>query len=492
MQIEFSKLSLPSAGVVVLIVSEEEKNSEQLQKFIEKAPTDFKAEFAEITPASHPKEHELDLVLLVGIGANKDITLAKSRKLGAKILSSLSSLKLKKATILLGETTNVDCSNVEIAANVAYGMALKDYKFDKYLSEEKKKKHNYLESVNIRLENSEEAMTFYQELEILKDSVFFARDLISEPANILTTEEYAKRCEKLSDIGLKIDVLGEKEMKKLNMNSLLAVGQGSAMESKLVVLEWRGDKNKDAKTLALVGKGVVFDTGGISIKPSAKMDAMKGDMGGSAAVVGAMMAIAKRKSQSNVIGVIGIVENMPSSKAQRPGDIVTSMSGQTIECLNTDAEGRMVLADALSYTKEKYQPDYMINLATLTGAIVVSLADVYAGLFSNDDELSKKLINAGEKTDEWLWRMPMHKEFDEMIDSPNADMQNIGNGRGAGSSTAAQFLKRFVGDTKWAHLDIAGTSAIDRAKDLSPKGATAFGVRLLDRLIKDNFESVSE
>ena len=484
--IEFSKLSLPSSGVVALLVSEENKNSETLNKFTNNTLVEFTAKFGEITPVSSPKEYDLSLVVLVGIGKESEINKTQSRKLGAKLAGYLNSLKLDKATVVIDNISSFESQKIaEIAAELAYGISLKNYYFNKHFSDAKKAKKIFLESLDIRLESCTEAEEIFNELNIIKEGVLLARELVNEPANILTTENYAKRCEELTSCGLKVDVLGEKEMRKLGMNSLLAVGQGSSSESKLVVMEWKGSKEKDSKPLAFVGKGVVFDTGGISIKPSPKMDAMKGDMGGSAAVVGLMQVLASRKANINAVGVIGVVENMPSGNAQRPGDIVTSMSGQTIECLNTDAEGRMVLADALTYTKEKFDPSYMVNLATLTGAIVMSLADVYAGLFSNDDELSEKLIAAGKNSDEWLWRFPLGKEFDAMIDSPNADMQNIGNGRGAGSITAAQFLKRFVGETKWAHLDIAGVASIDKPNDLSPKGATGFGVRLLNEFVKD-------
>jgi len=487
MKIKFSKLSLPSNGVAVIAVTQENINSDNLAKFIAKSPVKFEGKSGQIVPASHPQEHDLDLVLLVGLGKAAEITKARMRKIGGKITKFFNSTKIAQASIILDEVENSPIDNSLIAAHIAYGACLRNYAFNKYLTDEKKKTKTFIAELNFRLEESDKAATIYRNLEVVKGGVFLARDLVSEPANILSTAEYAERCEKLEEIGLKVEVLGEKEMRKLGMNSLLSVGLGSSSESKLVIMEWNGADDKEEKPLAFIGKGVVFDTGGISLKPSLNMDAMKADMGGSAAVVGLMKVLADRNAKVNAVGVIGLVENMPSGTAQRPGDIVKSMSGQTIEVLNTDAEGRLVLADALWYTKEKYNPKFMVDLATLTGAIVVSLADVYAGIFSNDDDLANNLLTAGEDTGERLWRFPLGEEYDEMIDSPNADIKNIG-GRGAGSITAAQFLKRFVGDTKWAHLDIAGVAMVDREHDLSAKGATGFGVRLLNSFVKTNFE----
>ena len=315
------------------------------------------------------------------------------------------------------------------------------------------------------------------------DSYFFVRDLVSEPANVLHPESYAEICETLKKDGLEVQVFGEAEMTKLGMHSLLGVGQGSYKESKMVILKWNGGKKGEAP-LAFVGKGVTFDTGGISIKPSTNMEDMKTDMGGSAVVVGLLRNLAQRKAKVNVVGAIGLVENMPSGNAQRPGDVVRSMSGQTIEVINTDAEGRLVLADVLHYTNTKFKPKFIVDLATLTGAIIVALADVYAGLFSNDDELAKKIESCGLKVGERAWRLPLGEEYDEMINSDIADMKNVGSGRGAGSTTAAQFLKRFVGETKWAHLDIAGVAWRGKGDAMAVKGASGYGVRLLNELVK--------
>lgn len=489
MEIKFSKLSLPSSGVAIIAVTKEQKNLDHLKKFVVKSPTDFQADFAELIPASHPEEHNLDLIILMGLGSSKELNEEKARKLGGKLCAYLSGLKITKASIILDTLENTEIKTCKVATELALGASLRNYKFDKYITVDKEKKNkNQVTQLDFRLEEAESASTAFIPEKAILSSVKFARDLISEPANVLTPEHYAKLCSKNAPDGLKVEIIGQKEMSKLGMHSLLGVAQGSVNEPKLVTMQWHGSEDKDKTPIAFVGKGVCFDTGGISLKPAGKMDAMKADMGGSAAVVGAMFSLAKRNAKVNAIGVIGLVENMPDGNAQRPGDIVKSMSGQTIEVLNTDAEGRLVLADALHYTNTQFKPEIIVDLATLTGAVVVSLADVYAGLFANDQDLADKLIKSGQSSDEWLWQFPLHEEFDAMINSPIADMQNIGNGRGAGSITAAQFLKRFVGETKWAHLDIAGVSAIDRNKDLAPKGATAFGVRLLDRFVQDHYE----
>jgi leucyl aminopeptidase len=316
--------------------------------------------------------------------------------------------------------------------------------------------------------------------------VVLARDLVNEPANILGTIEFAAKAKELEKLGVKIDILDEKQMKKLGMGALLGVAQGSVRPPLMVIMHWNGGKPKQ-KPIAFVGKGVVFDSGGISIKGAAGMEDMKGDMGGAAAVTGLMHTLAARKAKANVIGIIGLVENMLDANAQRPGDIVTAMSGTTIEVLNTDAEGRLVLADALHYCRTKFEPEFMVNLATLTGAIMVALGSQYAGLFSNNDELSERLTKAGLSTGERLWRMPMGPDYDKLIDTPNADVKNIG-GRFAGSITAAQFLQRFVGETKWAHLDIAGTAMGSPASEINAGWASGYGVRLLDRLVTDHYE----
>jgi leucyl aminopeptidase len=489
MRVKFSKLSLPGKGVAIIAVTQENQNSDNLAKFIKKSHLAFTAELGQVVPAAHPADHDLDLVLLVGLGKTSEITEANMRFVGTQISIYLNREKVSEAALIIDELSNSKVAMENVATHIAYGCFLRNYHFNKYFTDKKKKNKNALRSLDVRLEKAQEAEKAFAEFRIEGEGVFLARDLISEPANILTTDNYAEECKKLSSLGIKVEVLDEKDMAKLGMHSLLGVGQGSSSESKLVVMQWNGADNKDERPLCFVGKGVVFDTGGISIKPALNMDSMKADMGGSAAVVGLMKVLAERNSGVNVVGVVGLVENMPSGTAQRPGDVVKSMSGQTIEILNTDAEGRLVLADALWYTQDRFNPKIMIDLATLTGAIVIALGDVYAGLFSNDDDLAQQLADAGEKSDEKLWRLPLHKKYDEMVNSEVADVKNVGMGRLAGSITAAQFLQRFIGKTKWAHLDIAAMSLIERDHDFAAKGATGFGVRLLNNFIRDNYES---
>jgi leucyl aminopeptidase len=322
--------------------------------------------------------------------------------------------------------------------------------------------------------------------------VHVARNLVNEPANILGPVEFADEVEKLTKVGIEVEILDVPALEKLKMGSLLCVGQGSVRPSRVCIMQWHGAKSKKSKPIAFVGKGVVFDTGGISIKPAAGMEDMKGDMGGAAAVVGLMHALAERKANVNAVGLIGCVENMPSGSAVRPGDIVTSMSGQTIEVLNTDAEGRLVLADVLWYAQERFKPRAIIDLATLTGAIMVALGKEYAGLFCNDDTLADELMAASKSTGERVWRMPLDKSFHKLIDSKNADVKNIG-GRWGGSCTAAAFIERFIQkDTPWAHIDLAGTAMDSTRNEISPSWASGWGVRLLDRLVSDNYEKAEK
>ncbi|MCW8970556.1 MAG: leucyl aminopeptidase, partial [Rhodospirillales bacterium] len=380
----------------------------------------------------------------------------------------------------------------------AYGAVLRSYRFDKYRTrgDDNGSGKPALSSIKFLCAGEARAKSLFARLSKIADGVFFTRDLVSEPANVLYPETLAKQAESLKKLGVKVKVMGVAEMRKLGMGALLGVGQGSARESRLVTMHWQGaggagkggkGGKKAAAPIAFVGKGVTFDSGGISIKPAAGMEDMKWDMGGAGAVIGLMRALAGRKAKADVVGIVGLVENMPSGTAQRPGDIVTSMSGQTIEVLNTDAEGRLVLADAIWYCKETFKPRAIIDLATLTGAIMVSLGTEKAGLFSNDDDLAAKLFDAGEAEGEHLWRMPLGKEYDDLLKSDVADMKNIG-GRWGGSITAAQFLQRFVGDTPWAHLDIAGVTWWKADKPTIPKGGTGFGVRLLDRFVADHHE----
>jgi len=369
-----------------------------------------------------------------------------------------------------------------------FGFNLKSYTFNKYktLNKEKINKKIIFKIISSLKEKIQKEYKYY---DAIKEGVFLTRNLVSEPPNVLNPKRYTEEIKKLSKLGLKVEILNESKLKKLGMHSLLGVGQGSANETFLVVIKWNGGKSNFGKPLAFVGKGVCFDTGGISLKPAKFMEEMKYDMGGSAVVVGLMKSLAIRKAKVNAIGVVGLVENMPDGNAQRPGDIVKSYSGKTIEVLNTDAEGRLVLADALTYTEEKFKPRFIIDLATLTGAIIMALGEEYAGLFSNNEELSKNIFKSSEKVNEKVWRLPLHKNYDKLIDSPIADVQNINYAGGAGSITAAQFLQRFIiNKTPWAHLDIAGMAFSKKAANLNPGGATGFGVRLLNYLIKEYYE----
>ena len=364
-----------------------------------------------------------------------------------------------------------------------HGFRLKSYEFNNYKSVKEKK---YITINLVSKDNKTDSkLKKFQAIEL---GTNFARDLVSEPPNVLYPKEYVNRLLKLKKFGIKVTVYNESKLKSLGMNSLLGVGRGSAKESFLVTLEWYGDKKNKNQPLSFVGKGVCFDTGGISLKPAKFMEEMKYDMAGSAVVAGLIKSLAIRKAKINVVGVVGLVENMPGGNAQRPGDIVKAYNGKTIEVLNTDAEGRLVLADALSFTEKKFKPKFIIDLATLTGAIIVALGEEYAGLFSNNDELSKKLYEAGEKVNEKVWRLPLHKNYDKLMDSTIADIQNINYSGGAGSITAAQFLQRFIEKTPWAHLDIAGMAFSKYGGALNSGGATGFGVRLLNKLIEDDYE----
>ncbi len=417
---------------------------------------------------------------LILVSIEKNIKNFEAENIGAKFFNYLKNLKIND---FLVNTDHLPTNLENFVGYFLHGMKLKSYVFDKYKSKKNKKEFTfYIHGKNIP--SKEDQIKFKS----IEEGTFYTRDLVSEPGNVLHPDEYAKRLNSLKKYGLKINIYDEKKLKKLGMNTLLGVGQGSIRGSYLVTMEWNGLNDK-SKPLAFVGKGVCFDTGGISLKPAKFMEDMTYDMAGSAVVVGLMKSIAIRKAKINAVGVVGLVENMPGGNAQRPGDIVKSYSGKTVEILNTDAEGRLVLADALTYTEEKFKPKFIIDLATLTGAIIVSLGSEYAGLFSNDDKLSNQLINAGENVEEKVWRMPLNKNFDKLIDSKNADMQNINYVGGAGSTTAAQFLQRFIlNKTPWAHLDIAGMAFSKYGGALNSGGATGYGVRLLNKLIEDNYE----
>jgi leucyl aminopeptidase len=427
-------------------------------------------------------------VLLLGIGRPRDLDARTAEGLGGVIAAEANGSGHRAVTVVVDAVKGSKLSPGQIAAHIALGAQLRNYRFDKYKTKDKPEQKLSLAELTIVVAGPAEARRAYEKLAPTIDAVFFTRDLVSEPANVLYPVEFARRAKELSKLGVKVQVLGEAEMKKLGLNVLLAVGQGSARESQLLVMTWmNGPKNQ--KPVALIGKGVCFDTGGISLKPAGGMEDMKWDMGGAGAVVGAMKLIAGRKAKANVVAVCALVENMPDGNATRPGDVVKSLSGQTVEIINTDAEGRLILCDAMWYCQEKFKPQAMVELSTLTGAIIISLGHERAGLFSNNKQLSDRLRAAGSQIGEKLWRMPLGPAYDKLIESEIADMKNVSNGRDGGSITAAQFLQRFVQEgVAWAHIDIAGVAWSNKGNSTMPKGATAYGVRLLDKLIADNYE----
>ncbi len=442
----------------------------------------FEGGVGETLEIAAPAGVDASRVIILGLGKPGDVGASTVEKAAGSLVKSLLTSGAETLSI------TIDGDDAESAARAGVGAHLAAYRFDKYRTKLSSNKKPSLTAVEVVSGDADAAKVAWASWGPVAQGTQLARDLVMEAPNVLGPEEYARRCKSLTELGIEVEVLGEAEMTKLGMGALLGVGQGSVQESQLVVMKWNGGNAGD-KPLCFVGKGVTFDTGGISLKPGAGMDEMKGDMGGSAAVVGLMAALAGRKAKANVVGVIGLVENMPDGNAQRPGDIVTSMSGQTIEILNTDAEGRLVLADALWYAQQEFDPQFIINLATLTGAILIALGQDHAGIFSNNDELADRLFNAGKASDETVWRLPIGPEYDRQIDSPIADMKNLGEGRNAGSITAAQFLHRFVNDKPWVHIDIAGVGMNGKSKDpRQPLFGTGFGVRLLDRLVRDYYE----
>ncbi len=498
-KITFEKISLPKSGTLIFLVASDGKLpgmandlDQAYDKFISKAMkvAQFSGKSSSSLELVSPASLSYGRILLIGLGSNDDPSLVDWRKLGGSIAGILLSNKIDKSTLIV-ETIKGNASDNEVAANIAHGATLRQYKFDKYQTKSNDKDGSpgfEITSLSIQCEEAAKVKKLYQDQFVsLQTGVFTARDLVNEPANVLGPDEYAKRIKGLAKEGLDIEILDEKALKKLKMNALLGVGQGSRQGSYLAVMKWNGAPKSKAAPLAIVGKGVCFDTGGISIKGAGGMEDMKGDMGGSATVVGLMQTLAKRKAKVNVIGVVGLVENMPDGLAQRPGDIVTSMSGQTIEIINTDAEGRLVLADALWYTQDKYNPSHMINLATLTGAIMVALGKEHAGLFCNNDELADQLVHSGKQTGEPVWRMPMGSAYDKLINSQFADMKNTG-GRWGGAITAAQFLERHVNKTPWAHLDIAGVAMASTKSAINQSWGSGYGVDLLNNWIAENHE----
>ena len=487
LDIAFAKPALPASGALVLLIHENDKPSGVWQQ-ADEATGGAIARALEVAEFKGGKGKTciilapgagLSRVLAVGLGKEDDVKQTVLEDAGGAIASAL------------GRETAVsvaaDALKPGQAAEVALGAVLRGYRFDRYRTKEKAEDKPKLTGLTFLTDHPNRAKSAYEPLKGVASGVFLTRDLVSEPPNVLTPAEMATRCEKLTEYGVTVEVLGPDEMGKLGFGALLGVAQGSVNEARMVVMHWNGGKKAGEKPVCFVGKGVTFDTGGISIKPAGGMEDMKWDMAGAGTVVGLMAALAGRKAKVNAIGLVGLVENMPSGNAQRPGDVVTSYSGQTIEIINTDAEGRLVLADVLWYAQEKYDPKFMVDLATLTGAIIVGLGHEYGGLFSNNEQLAERLAKAGDATGEKLWRMPLHDNYDKQIKSDIADMKNVG-GRPGGSITAAQFIQRFVNKKPWAHLDIAGMAWSGKDAPTIPKGATAYGVRMLDRLVADHYE----
>jgi leucyl aminopeptidase len=500
LDIAFAKAALPKTGVIVVPLGEGAALSglaAALDKLLAGGLTaalqaaEFTGKKAQAVNLYGPAG--LKRVLAMGLGKTETLTDRLAEEFGGAVQAALA--KEGEAAIL------ADTLDEKLAAHIGLGARLRAYRFDRYRTTQKDDEKAKLAKLKILVTVPAMASAAYAPLAAVAEGVELTRDLVTEPANVLYPEEFANRTEALKKLGVKIEIFTKKDLEKLGFGSLLSVGLGTARESRMVVMQWLGaaggakeDGKKARKPkdpIAFIGKGVTFDTGGISIKPAGGMEDMKWDMAGAGAVTGLMAALAGRKAKVDAVGLIGLVENMPSGTATRPGDVVTSYSGQTIEILNTDAEGRLVLADVLYYAQERFSPKYMVDMATLTGAIIVSLGHEYAGLFSNDDGLADKLLAAGKATDEKLWRMPLEpvgESYDKFLNSPIADVQNIGSGKGGGSITAAQFLQRFVNGKPWAHLDIAGMAWASKDAPTTPKGATAFGVRLLDRWVADNFE----
>ncbi len=496
MKIAFSSPGLPKSGALAITVAADRAlgafGSELDQKsggFIARAMEQgrFAGKPDEVLTLVAPPGVDVARLVLVGIGTAAEFGPLKANNAGATAYAAVSLSGETDLTVALDAHDGLPGDAGELAAETAFGALLRSYRFDKYRTTLAADKKPSIKKVTVGTDAAKAAKKVWEKLEKIADGIFLTRDLVSEPPNVLYPQSMAERCQELTKLGLEVEVLDEKKMKKLGMGALLGVGQGSVQPPRLVVMTWNGGAKDDAP-VAFVGKGITFDTGGISIKPAANMDEMKWDMGGSGTVVGLMAVLAGRKAKVNAVGVVALAENMPDGNAQRPGDIVTTMSGQTIEVLNTDAEGRLVLADALWYTQDQFKPKFMVDLATLTGAIIVSLGNEHAGLFSNDDDLSAKLTEAGLKTGEKLWRLPLSPAYDKDIDSDVADVKNIGRPMTAGSIIGAQFLQRFVNKVPWAHLDIAGTAWSKEAKGAVPKGATAFGVRLLDNLVATHYE----
>ena len=485
----------------VIILCDDKPEDIGKQAFIKKLEAEIKISIAKVIEVQEfegkfkkmlriaTESNKIRNILIFSTGALKDFDHKQMLELGGNMVVVCQRLRL--SSVKLFHSLNSDVEKLkEVLFNISFGALLRSYRFDKYKTKKdtEDNKAVYLDSIYIPCPRPFQTALEFEKYMHIADGIKLTKDLVSEPPNVLNPETFAEICIDLKKYGVEVEVLDEADMRELGMGSLLGVAQGSANTPKLVVMRWFNAEDKTSEPMAFIGKGVTFDTGGLSLKPPSFMVGMKYDMGGAAVVTGLLRTLAARKAKVNVIGAIGLVENMPSDKAQRPDDVVKSMSGQTIEVSNTDAEGRLVLADVLWYVQGKYKPKFMIDLATLTGAIIMSLGHEYAGLFSNNDKISEQLFKAGIDTDEKVWRFPLSKEYDKMIDSKIADMNNVGSERGAGSITAAQFLQRFVNNIPWVHLDIAGVTDAKKGSGVHSTAATGFGVRLLNHFIEKNYE----
>ena len=495
LKVSFGPFAVPTKGVLVVFCDEGLKFGPATRKALG-ATAELVMRAAKAESFSGKKNTALDLIVPAGLKVSRLVVvgLGKSTEVKPQDVLKIGGFAIGKLPNSASEATLfADFAGgplkIEQVADLAQGASLRAYTFDRYKTKRKNdEKPPATRKVTIAVADVLGARKAFEPRAAISSGVLLARDLVNEPANVLYPEEFARRAIALKKLRVSVEVLDIKAMRKLGMNALLGVGQGSSRESRVVVMRWNGGKAGEAP-VAFIGKGVCFDTGGISIKPAASMEDMKGDMAGAACVVGLMHALAARKARVNAIGAIGLVENMPDGNAQRPGDIVKSMSGQTIEIINTDAEGRLVLADVIWYVAQRFKPKFMVDLATLTGAIIVALGQEYAGMFSNDDQLADRLTKAGIETGELVWRMPLAPEYDKMIDSKFADMKNTGGSRWGGAITAAQFIKRFVDDKiPWAHLDIAGTGFDSRQTDINKSWGSGWGVRLLERLVAGFYE----
>ena len=504
MKFVFDEPGLPQTGALVLLVAQnlglgpagrdlDAALGGMLERAMKAARFSGKAEetLCLLAPAGLPDACAADRIVLLGLGRTEALEARTAAQTGGAVVAALETSGAEQATVLMETFDGMALSAAEAAAEMAFGARLRSYRFDRYRTQEKPDKQPTLTRIAWHVAYPATARNRFSHLDAVADGVFLTRDLVSEPANVLTPAVFADRCRSLESRGLAVTVLDEAALAAMGAGALMGVAQGSVNPPRLVILTYKGDPEADdPRPLAFVGKGVTFDSGGISIKPASGMEDMKWDMAGAGAVVGLMAALAGRKARINAVGLVGLVENMPSGAAQRPGDVVTSLSGQTIEVINTDAEGRLVLADALTHVQNACSPHTVIDVATLTGAVVVALGSEHAGLFANDDSLAAQLVAAGQRTGERLWRLPLDEAYDKEIRSDIADMKNVAANRNAGSIIGAQFLQRFIKDgVRWAHIDIAGTTWSKKDTALTPKGSTAFGVRLLERFVADSWEA---